>query len=126
MNNRKHSLPCTHCHWFESSHSCLYICRRFCFFGHGGVSGVDIFKCAGAAPSVTRQPETGPEGPDTQRSLRSIRWTSHWVLATKNLPESNPMRMEETRQRNAMVMQVLKEAAETNDNLARGYGGPAK
>ncbi|XP_023120551.1 ubiquinol-cytochrome-c reductase complex assembly factor 3 [Amphiprion ocellaris] len=44
----------------------------------------------------------------------------------KNLPESNPMRMEETRQRNAMVMQVLKEAAETNDNLARGYGGPAK
>jgi len=33
------------------------------------------------------------------------------------------MRMEETRQRNAMVMQVLKEAAETSDNLARG---PAK
>ncbi|XP_041856465.1 ubiquinol-cytochrome-c reductase complex assembly factor 3 [Melanotaenia boesemani] len=44
----------------------------------------------------------------------------------KNLPESNPMRMEETRQRNAMLMQVLKEAAETSDNLARGYGGPAK
>ncbi|KAM4576010.1 ubiquinol-cytochrome-c reductase complex assembly factor 3 [Odontesthes bonariensis] len=38
----------------------------------------------------------------------------------KNLPESNPLRMEETRQRNAMVMQVLKEAAETSDNLARG------
>ncbi|XP_061586159.1 ubiquinol-cytochrome-c reductase complex assembly factor 3 [Cololabis saira] len=44
----------------------------------------------------------------------------------KNLPESNPVRMEETRQRNAMVMQVLKEAAETGDNLARGYSGPAK
>ncbi|KAF6737492.1 Ubiquinol-cytochrome-c reductase complex assembly factor 3 [Oryzias melastigma] len=38
----------------------------------------------------------------------------------KNLPESNPQRMEETRLRNAMVMQVLKEAAETDQNLARG------
>ncbi|KAM6930820.1 ubiquinol-cytochrome-c reductase complex assembly factor 3 [Xenentodon cancila] len=44
----------------------------------------------------------------------------------KNLPEANPVRMEETRQRNAMVMQVLKDAAETSDNLARGYSGPAK
>ncbi|KAM9743402.1 ubiquinol-cytochrome-c reductase complex assembly factor 3 [Menidia menidia] len=44
----------------------------------------------------------------------------------KNLPESNPMRMEETRQRNAMVMQVLKEAAETTDNLARGASGPSR
>ncbi|KAM4745628.1 ubiquinol-cytochrome-c reductase complex assembly factor 3 [Anableps anableps] len=40
----------------------------------------------------------------------------------KNLPESNPVRMEETRQRNAMLMQVLKQAAETNDNLARELG----
>ncbi|KAK5609256.1 Ubiquinol-cytochrome-c reductase complex assembly factor 3 [Crenichthys baileyi] len=40
----------------------------------------------------------------------------------KNLPESNPVRMEETRHRNAMMMQVLKDAAETNDNLARGFG----
>ncbi|XP_014880687.1 ubiquinol-cytochrome-c reductase complex assembly factor 3 [Poecilia latipinna] len=40
----------------------------------------------------------------------------------KNLPESNPVRMEETRQRNAMLMQVLKDAAETSDNLARGLG----
>ncbi|XP_041793282.1 ubiquinol-cytochrome-c reductase complex assembly factor 3 [Chelmon rostratus] len=40
----------------------------------------------------------------------------------KNLPESNPVRMEETRRRNALVMQALKEAAETNENVARGLG----
>lgn len=40
----------------------------------------------------------------------------------QNLPESNPVRMEETRQRNAMLMQVLKDAAETSNNLARGLG----
>ncbi|XP_054880808.1 ubiquinol-cytochrome-c reductase complex assembly factor 3 [Poeciliopsis prolifica] len=40
----------------------------------------------------------------------------------KNFPESNPVRMEETRQRNAMLLQVLKDAAETSDNLARGLG----
>ncbi|XP_061624276.1 ubiquinol-cytochrome-c reductase complex assembly factor 3-like isoform X8 [Phyllopteryx taeniolatus] len=44
----------------------------------------------------------------------------------KNLPESNPLRMEETRKRNALVMQTLKEAAETNDNIARGFGRSAK
>ncbi|XP_061674488.1 ubiquinol-cytochrome-c reductase complex assembly factor 3-like isoform X15 [Syngnathoides biaculeatus] len=44
----------------------------------------------------------------------------------QNLPESNPMRMEETRKRNALLMQTLKEAAETNDNIARGFGGSAK
>lgn len=44
----------------------------------------------------------------------------------QNLPESNPMRMEETRKRNALVMQTLKEAAETNENLARGLGRSAK
>ncbi|KAM6944915.1 ubiquinol-cytochrome-c reductase complex assembly factor 3 [Lycodopsis pacificus] len=44
----------------------------------------------------------------------------------KNLPESNPMRMEETRKRNTLVMQALKDAAETNDNIARRVGGPAK
>ncbi|XP_028297060.1 ubiquinol-cytochrome-c reductase complex assembly factor 3-like [Gouania willdenowi] len=43
----------------------------------------------------------------------------------KNFPESNPLRMEETRQRNAMLLQVLKDAAETKDNIARGYG-PSK
>ncbi|XP_054630786.1 ubiquinol-cytochrome-c reductase complex assembly factor 3 [Dunckerocampus dactyliophorus] len=41
----------------------------------------------------------------------------------KNLPESNPVRMEETRRRNALVMQSLKEAAETNENIARGLQG---
>ncbi|XP_056148635.1 ubiquinol-cytochrome-c reductase complex assembly factor 3 [Lampris incognitus] len=44
----------------------------------------------------------------------------------KNLPEANPVRMEETRRRNALVMQALKEAAETNDNIARQFGGPLK
>ncbi|CAN9512769.1 unnamed protein product [Ophioblennius macclurei] len=37
----------------------------------------------------------------------------------KNLPEANPVRMEETRKRNAMLMQVLKDAAETKENIAR-------
>lgn len=49
-----------------------------------------------------------------------------YPTAHQNLPESNPVRMEETRKRNALVMQALKEAAETNDNIARGFGGPAK
>ncbi|KAG7322752.1 hypothetical protein KOW79_014098 [Hemibagrus wyckioides] len=40
----------------------------------------------------------------------------------KNLPESNPARMEESRRRNAQIMDLLKEAAETNDNIARTYG----
>nr|AAI62114.1 Hypothetical LOC558925 [Danio rerio] len=40
----------------------------------------------------------------------------------KSLPEANPVRMEETRKRNAIMLQVLKDAAETNDNIARGFG----
>ncbi|XP_076021255.1 ubiquinol-cytochrome-c reductase complex assembly factor 3 [Genypterus blacodes] len=44
----------------------------------------------------------------------------------KDLPEANPLRMAETRKRNALVMQVLKEAAETNDNVARGFKGVSK
>ncbi|XP_077418596.1 ubiquinol-cytochrome-c reductase complex assembly factor 3 [Vanacampus margaritifer] len=44
----------------------------------------------------------------------------------KNLPESNPIRMEETRKRNALVMQKLKEAAESSENVARGLGGSEK
>ncbi|XP_018524408.1 ubiquinol-cytochrome-c reductase complex assembly factor 3 [Lates calcarifer] len=44
----------------------------------------------------------------------------------KNLPESNPVRMEETRKRNALVMQALKEAAETSDNIARDIGGSGR
>ncbi|CAK6978228.1 ubiquinol-cytochrome-c reductase complex assembly factor 3 [Scomber scombrus] len=40
-----------------------------------------------------------------------------------NLPESNPVRMEETRKRSALLMQALKDAAETNDNIVRGIGG---
>ncbi|ROL54346.1 Ubiquinol-cytochrome-c reductase complex assembly factor 3 [Anabarilius grahami] len=40
----------------------------------------------------------------------------------KNLPEANPVRMEESRKRNALMLQVLKDAAETNDNIARGIG----
>ncbi|XP_057686873.1 ubiquinol-cytochrome-c reductase complex assembly factor 3 [Corythoichthys intestinalis] len=44
----------------------------------------------------------------------------------KNLPESNPVRMEETRKRNALLLQTLKEAAETNENIARGFGRSTK
>ncbi|XP_035513844.1 ubiquinol-cytochrome-c reductase complex assembly factor 3 [Morone saxatilis] len=42
----------------------------------------------------------------------------------RNLPESNPVRMEETRKRNALVMEALKEAAETNENITRRFGAP--
>lgn len=44
----------------------------------------------------------------------------------KNLPESNPMRMEETRKRNMMVLQAIKDAAETDENLARTLGQRGK
>ncbi|KAM4796919.1 ubiquinol-cytochrome-c reductase complex assembly factor 3 [Rhinophrynus dorsalis] len=37
----------------------------------------------------------------------------------KDLPEANPDRLAEVRKRNALVLQVIKEAAETNENLAR-------
>lgn len=40
--------------------------------------------------------------------------------AHQNLPESSPSTMEERRKQNALVMQVLKDAAETNENLSRG------
>ncbi|XP_072514473.1 ubiquinol-cytochrome-c reductase complex assembly factor 3 [Salminus brasiliensis] len=40
----------------------------------------------------------------------------------KNLPESSPERMEESRRRNALIMQVLKEAAESDHNVAQSYG----
>ncbi|CAB1316104.1 unnamed protein product, partial [Coregonus sp. 'balchen'] len=36
------------------------------------------------------------------------------------------LRMEESRKRNGLMMQVLKEAAETNDNIARGLGPRSK
>ncbi|KAK5870532.1 hypothetical protein PBY51_003473 [Eleginops maclovinus] len=41
----------------------------------------------------------------------------------KNLPEYNQQTMDETRKRTALVMQTLKEAAESNENLSRGVGG---
>lgn len=44
----------------------------------------------------------------------------------KNLPESNAVRMEEVRRRNALVMQALKDAAETDSNIARELGPPFK
>lgn len=47
-------------------------------------------------------------------------------LFFQNLPEANPVRMEETRKRSALMLQVLKEAAETNDNVARGFGSQNK
>ncbi|XP_076130142.1 ubiquinol-cytochrome-c reductase complex assembly factor 3 [Alosa pseudoharengus] len=42
----------------------------------------------------------------------------------KHLPEANPVRMDETRRRNALMMQVLKEASENPDNIARGFSPP--
>ncbi|XP_066575075.1 ubiquinol-cytochrome-c reductase complex assembly factor 3 [Amia ocellicauda] len=40
----------------------------------------------------------------------------------KDLPESNPLRREETRRLNTLQLQVLKEAAETNENVSRRFG----
>ncbi|XP_078522890.1 ubiquinol-cytochrome-c reductase complex assembly factor 3 [Lissotriton helveticus] len=37
----------------------------------------------------------------------------------KNFPEANPKQMSEIRERNILVMQAIKEAAETNENVAR-------
>ncbi|XP_060765232.1 ubiquinol-cytochrome-c reductase complex assembly factor 3 [Neoarius graeffei] len=51
-------------------------------------------------------------GPEEQRNQELL----------KNLPESNPARMEESRRRNAQIMELLKDAAQTNDNIARTYG----
>lgn len=45
---------------------------------------------------------------------------AHVCTVHQNLPESSPSMMEERRKQNALVMQALKEAAETNENLARG------
>lgn len=42
------------------------------------------------------------------------------ISLPQNLPESSPSVMEERRRQNELVMQVLKEAAETNENVARG------
>ena len=38
----------------------------------------------------------------------------------QNLPESNRSMMDERIKQTALVMEVLKQAAETNENLARG------
>lgn len=51
---------------------------------------------------------------------------AHVCVLHQNLPESNPLVMEERRRQNAMMMQVLKEAAETNENVARGFWSPRK
>ncbi|XP_053311589.1 ubiquinol-cytochrome-c reductase complex assembly factor 3-like [Spea bombifrons] len=37
----------------------------------------------------------------------------------KNFPEANPAVMAEVRKRNELVLQAIKEAAETNDNVSR-------
>ncbi|XP_076874421.1 ubiquinol-cytochrome-c reductase complex assembly factor 3 [Brachyhypopomus gauderio] len=41
----------------------------------------------------------------------------------KQMPESNVVRMDENRKKNALMLQILKEAAETNENIARRVGG---
>ncbi|KAM7416947.1 hypothetical protein PAMA_018836 [Pampus argenteus] len=43
-----------------------------------------------------------------------------WRNLSKNLPKSNLVRKEETRERNALMMKALKDAAETNNNIVRG------
>ncbi|XP_063300813.1 ubiquinol-cytochrome-c reductase complex assembly factor 3-like [Pelobates fuscus] len=37
----------------------------------------------------------------------------------KNYPEANPATLAEVRKRNELVLQIIKEAAETNENVAR-------
>ncbi|XP_072288837.1 ubiquinol-cytochrome-c reductase complex assembly factor 3 [Eucyclogobius newberryi] len=37
----------------------------------------------------------------------------------RDLPEADAHRMDESRRRTALVMQVLKDASETNENIAR-------
>ncbi|KAM4701413.1 ubiquinol-cytochrome-c reductase complex assembly factor 3 [Discoglossus pictus] len=37
----------------------------------------------------------------------------------RDLPEANPARLAEVRKRNELVLQAIKEAAETNENVAR-------
>lgn len=48
------------------------------------------------------------------------------LVVHQNMPELNQMKMEEMRKRNALVMQVLKDAAESKDNMARELGGSVK
>lgn len=42
------------------------------------------------------------------------------------MPEFNSEKMAEARKRNALVMQALKDASETNENILRGVGGPER
>ncbi|XP_070690283.1 ubiquinol-cytochrome-c reductase complex assembly factor 3 isoform X1 [Pempheris klunzingeri] len=66
-------------------------------------------------------------GEDKRRErVKQTQHTTSLILRPElieGLPESNPMRMEESRKRNALVMQALKDASETPDNIARGVGG---
>uniref|UniRef100_A0A672JZM3 Ubiquinol-cytochrome-c reductase complex assembly factor 3 n=1 Tax=Sinocyclocheilus grahami TaxID=75366 RepID=A0A672JZM3_SINGR len=62
-------------------------------------------------------------GEDRKREILKLCPDASLHLIFQNLPEANPVRMEESRKRNALVLQVLKDAAETSDNIARGYGG---
>ncbi|TNN31226.1 Ubiquinol-cytochrome-c reductase complex assembly factor 3 [Liparis tanakae] len=56
-----------------------------------------------------------------------------WLVITpgeeqrvKTLSQSSPLTAEESRRRTALVMQAMKDAAATNDNLATGRGAAAK
>uniref|UniRef100_A0A8C1X7Y1 Ubiquinol-cytochrome-c reductase complex assembly factor 3 n=1 Tax=Cyprinus carpio TaxID=7962 RepID=A0A8C1X7Y1_CYPCA len=62
-------------------------------------------------------------GEDRKKEILKLCPDPSLDLIFQNLPEANPVRMEESRRRNALMLQVLKDAAETNDNIARGYGG---
>ncbi|XP_007884011.1 ubiquinol-cytochrome-c reductase complex assembly factor 3 [Callorhinchus milii] len=66
-------------------------------------AGVWLLVGTGAAALCWAVAAPGPHRSDTIR---------------KELPESNPLRKRETDRRNALVMQVIKEAAETEENVA--------
>ncbi|XP_058493150.1 ubiquinol-cytochrome-c reductase complex assembly factor 3 [Solea solea] len=44
----------------------------------------------------------------------------------RNLPESNPARLAESRRRNIMAMQALKDTVESSDDTAGGTSGSVK
>lgn len=56
----------------------------------------------------------------------ALRFLLCGFAAFQNLPESNPITMEETRKKKMMVLQALKDAAETNDNLVWSFSQRSK
>uniref|UniRef100_A0A3B3QNB3 Ubiquinol-cytochrome-c reductase complex assembly factor 3 n=1 Tax=Paramormyrops kingsleyae TaxID=1676925 RepID=A0A3B3QNB3_9TELE len=61
-------------------------------------------------------------GEDRRREMMKVSIRRRFRSCPQNLPEASPIRMEETRQRNTLLLQAIKEAAETNENVARRFG----